>query len=123
MHREGMKSSHFWKNVCMRNKSMAESDGMEKYERDKEKCWGCFNMRAWGIWEDCERRRWSIKSTWGGWDAGRARSMNIHEYNGDIQDQALNNLIQLQMSLFVVRALDQVAFKVPSNTNDSMILW
>lgn len=49
--------------------------------------------------------------------------MNIHEYNGDIQDQALNNLIQLQMSLFVVRALDQVAFKVPSNTNDSMILW
>ena len=79
MHGEGTKSLHFWKNECMRNKSMAESDGMEKYERDKEKCRGCFNMKALGTWEDFESRGWNIKSTWRGWDVGRTRSMNIHE--------------------------------------------
>lgn len=99
----------------MRNKSMAENDGMEKYEKDKDKCWGSSNMKALGTWEDFERRRWNIKSTWRGWDVGRARSMNIHEYPRNIPNQAVRNLIQLQMSLFVIRALDQW----PSNFQSS----
>jgi len=37
-------------------------------------------------------------------------------------DQALGNLIELYMSLFIAGELEQMTFKGPSNSKDSVIL-